>query len=92
MKIKIPRELDLEQNLAFRALLSNRVQKVILMPFVKKFRIIHVVYYLMLIYPTESSKTNSPESWGFEISSFWSIRSMLVPQYRSRNGLSIIKW
>ena len=54
MKIKILRELDLEQNLVFRYLLSNRIQEIILMPFVDKFRIIQVVFYLKLIYPTAS--------------------------------------
>ena len=53
-KIKILRELDLEQNLVFRSLLSNRVQEIILIPFVDKFRIIQVVFYLKLIYPTAS--------------------------------------
>ena len=51
-KIKIPRELDLEQNLVFRSLLSNKVQELILMPYVDKFRIIQVVFYLKLIYLT----------------------------------------
>ena len=54
MKIKILRELDLEQNLVFRYLLSNRIQEIILIPFVDKFRIIQVVFYLKLIYPTAS--------------------------------------
>ena len=53
-KIKILRELDLEQNLVFRSLLSNRIQEIILIPFVDKFRIIQVVFYLKLIYPTAS--------------------------------------
>ena len=53
-KIKILRELDLEQNLVFRSLLSNRIQEIILIPFVDKFRIIQVVFYLDLIYPTAS--------------------------------------
>ena len=38
MKIKILRELDLAQNLVFKALLSKRIQEMILMPFVDKFR------------------------------------------------------
>ena len=53
-KIKILRELDLEQNLVFKSLLSNRIQEIILIPFVDKFRIIQVVFYLKLIYPTAS--------------------------------------
>ena len=47
-KIKILKELDLEQNLVFRYLLSNRIQEIILIPFVDKFRIIQVVFYLKL--------------------------------------------
>ena len=38
-KIQITRELDLEPNLVFRALLSNRIQDEILMPFVDKLSI-----------------------------------------------------
>ena len=63
MKIEILRELDLEQNLVFRSLLSNRIQEIILMPFVdKKFRIIQVVFYLKLIYPTASGQIDLPLS------------------------------
>ena len=61
-KIKILRELDLEQNLVFRSLLSNRIQEIILIPFVDKFRIIQVVFYLKLIYPTASGQTDLPLS------------------------------
>ena len=57
-KIKILRELDLEQNLVFRSLLSNRIQEIILIPFVDKFRIIQVVFYLKFVYPTASGRTN----------------------------------
>ena len=55
MKIKILRELDLEHSLVSRALLSNRIQEIILMPFVDKFRIIQVVFYLELVYPTTAA-------------------------------------
>ena len=54
MKYKILRELDLEQNLVSRALSSIKIQEIIVIPFVDKFRIIQVVFYLKLIYPTAS--------------------------------------
>ena len=63
MKIKILRELDLEQNLVSRYLLSNRIQEIILMPFVDKYRTIQVVFYLKLIYPTAATgQTDLPLS------------------------------
>ena len=42
MRIEILRELDLEQYPVFRALLSDRIQEKILIPFVDKIRIIQV--------------------------------------------------
>jgi len=58
MKIEILRKIDLEENLILRVLLSNRIQEIILALFVDKFRIIQVVFYLKLVYPTASGQTD----------------------------------